>query len=60
MAEQVLDALRGHGIGGEVVRVVDYDVRPGVEPDMGDGDQWPHIRLKVHQADSWCWPHPLG
>jgi multimeric flavodoxin WrbA len=51
LARQVLDALAGHGVTGEVVRVVDHDVRPGVELDMGDGDAWPAIRGKVMAAD---------
>lgn len=51
MARQVLDQLAGHGIGGETVRVADYDVRPGVEDDMGDGDQWPRILDKIREAD---------
>jgi multimeric flavodoxin WrbA len=51
LARQVLDALAGHGVTGEVVRVVDHDVRPGVELDMGDGDAWPAIREKLMAAD---------
>jgi multimeric flavodoxin WrbA len=35
----------------EVVRVVDHDVKPGVEVDMGEGDQWPAIREKLMAAD---------
>jgi hypothetical protein len=46
MAGQVLDALAAHDVSGEVVRVVDHDVPPGVEADMGDGDGWPAIREK--------------
>jgi multimeric flavodoxin WrbA len=30
---------------------VDHDILPGVEKDMGDGDQWPAIREKVLAAD---------
>ncbi|MGQ0576989.1 MAG: flavodoxin family protein [Pseudonocardia sp.] len=51
MARQVLDALAEHGVTGEIVRVVDHDVRPGVQADMGEGDQWPAIRAKVLGAD---------
>jgi multimeric flavodoxin WrbA len=51
IARQVLDALAENGLTGEVVRVVDHDVRPGVEKDMGDGDAWPAIRGKVLAAD---------
>ncbi|HEX7352123.1 flavodoxin family protein [Brachybacterium sp.] len=51
MARQVLDALAPHGVDGEVVRVADHDVRPGVEADMGDGDEWPQILERVEAAD---------
>jgi multimeric flavodoxin WrbA len=51
LARQVLDALASHDVEGELIRVVDHDVKPGVEADMGDGDAWPGIREKVLAAD---------
>ena len=51
IGSQVLDELRKHGADGEVVRVVDHDVRFGVAVDEGDGDEWPTIRQKVLAAD---------
>lgn len=51
IARQVLDELAGHGVAGEAVRVVDHDVRPGVEDDMGGSDEWPAILEKVRAAD---------
>lgn len=51
LAQQVLDALASHEVTGEIVRVVDFDVKPGVETDMGGGDEWPSIREKVLAAD---------
>ncbi|MCZ4125576.1 flavodoxin family protein [Streptomyces sp. H39-S7] len=51
LAEQVMAALGEHGVRGEVIRVADHDVRPGVQVDMGDGDAWPGIREKILAAD---------
>ena len=51
LADQVLAAIAGHGAQVEQVRVVDHDVKPGVDADMGDGDQWPEIRAKILDAD---------
>jgi multimeric flavodoxin WrbA len=51
IARQVLEQLAQHDVVGEVVRVVDHDVKPGVEKDMGAGDAWPAIREKVLAAD---------
>ena len=48
---QVLDRLAAYGAPGEVVRVVDHDVRFGVTTDEGDGDEWPTIREKMLAAD---------
>jgi multimeric flavodoxin WrbA len=51
IAQQVLDALAEHDVTGELVRVVDHDVRFGVSTDEGDGDEWPAIRAKILAAD---------
>lgn len=51
LAGQVLEALRQEGADGEIVRVVDHDVRFGVSTDEGDGDGWPAIRAKMLDAD---------
>lgn len=51
LAQEVLGELSEHGVEGGTVRVVDHDVRPGAELDMGDGDEWPSIREQVMAAD---------
>jgi len=51
LGEEVLSALAEHGATGEQVRVVDFDVKPGVDADMGGGDEWPAIRAKILAAD---------
>lgn len=51
LGRQVLQALGEHGVTGDVVRVVDHDVKRGVEADMGDGDEWPALRQRVLDAD---------
>ncbi len=51
LARMVMDSLGAQGIETDSVRVVDHDVRPGVESDMGDGDEWPAIRSKLLAAE---------
>lgn len=51
MCEQFIDSLAGHDVTGTVIRVVDHAVAPGVEADMGDGDEWPGIRNQIRAAD---------
>ena len=50
LARIVTAALAERGVEPEMVRVADYDVRPGVTNDEGDGDEWPVILEKVLAA----------
>lgn len=59
MARQFLDLLAERDVAGEIVRVVDHRVIPGVETDMGDGDEWPRIREKVLAADIVVFVSPI-
>ncbi len=52
LLQEVLDALAEHGVsGGEIVRAVDHDIKPGVTSDEGDGDEWPALRERILAAD---------
>jgi len=51
LARQVLDELATHDVTGTAVRLADYDIKPGVQVDEGDGDQWPHIREQILASD---------
>jgi multimeric flavodoxin WrbA len=51
LSELVMDALTDQGVTSSRVRVVDLDIRPGVEADMGDGDEWPRVREQIMAAD---------
>jgi multimeric flavodoxin WrbA len=51
LGEQVLAALAEHGVKADRIRAVDHRILPGVEADMGDGDDWPELRTRVLAAD---------
>ncbi|MFJ8888770.1 flavodoxin family protein [Streptomyces sp. NPDC102402] len=51
LAEQVMAQFARHDVSGEIIRVVDHDVHPGIGADMGNGDAWPVLREKVRAAD---------
>lgn len=51
LAEQVLAGFAEQGATTSLVRVVDLDVKPGVETDMGEGDAWPALRAQLLDAD---------
>ncbi len=46
LADSVIAALADRDVESEVFRLADLAVPPGVETDLGDGDEWP----RVHEA----------
>lgn len=51
MLKLVLDQLAHHGVAGDVVRLADHDIKPGVTSDEGEGDAWPELRRRILAAD---------
>jgi multimeric flavodoxin WrbA len=46
----VAAALRGRGVRVDELRAVDYDIKPGVTSDEGEGDQWPALLERILTA----------
>jgi len=59
LARQVLTELEKYNVQGSTVRVVDHDIKPGVEIDMGDGDAWPQIRQQMMDSDIFIIATPI-
>lgn len=51
LGEVVADALRGEGVEVAFLRAVDHSIPPGVESDMGEGDEWPGLRAQILDAE---------
>lgn len=51
IAKHLQAELEKYHVTSKAVRVVDHDIKPGVEKNMGDGDQWPATRERVLAAD---------
>ena len=51
LADVVVDALREKDVDVDVVRVVDRHIPPGVETDLGNGDEWPRIHDLLTASD---------
>jgi multimeric flavodoxin WrbA len=51
MIADLFQALKPYGVDCETVRATDYDIKPGVTSDEGDGDEWPDLRAKIMAAD---------
>jgi multimeric flavodoxin WrbA len=62
LADVVIAELKKGGAEVETIRMVDLNIKPGVEADMGDGDDWPSVdaKLKAAQIVVFATPTWLG
>lgn len=51
LSDELMVALEQQGASVEYIHVSDYTVLPGVEVNMGPGDDWPKLRDKMLEAD---------
>lgn len=51
LLNEILTALAAQGVSGEIIRIADHDIKPGVTSDEGPGDAWPPIRQKILDAN---------
>ena len=51
LAEVLAAALRSEGVEVATVRAVDNSIPPGVESEMGEGDEWPGIRTQILDSE---------
>lgn len=51
LGSQMSTFLTDKGVTCDSIRAVDHVILPGVEKDMGEGDEWPSLREKVLDAD---------
>lgn len=47
LARVLMSQFEADGVETELVRLVDLNIKPGVESDMGEGDEWPSVREKI-------------
>ena len=60
MIELLAGEFKKHGIDlAETIRIADYNVKPGVSSDEGDGDDWPDIRSRILDADILIFGTPI-
>ncbi|EJZ19267.1 NAD(P)H-dependent oxidoreductase (plasmid) [Rhizobium sp. Pop5] len=52
-------AMSAYDVTTEVLRLADFNIKPGVTSDEGGGDDWPEIRAKVLAADILLMPTPI-
>src|SRR6187402_1830560 len=51
LADHVITALRERGVESTTFRLADLSIPPGVESDLGPGDDWPQVRRAILDAE---------
>jgi multimeric flavodoxin WrbA len=59
LLSELLAQLGEHGVEGEIVRVIDQSIKPGVSSDEGEGDDWPGLRKRILEADIFVLGTPI-
>jgi len=48
---ELIAELERYDCACETLRTLDFEIKPGVMADMGEGDQWPQVRERILAAD---------
>jgi multimeric flavodoxin WrbA len=59
LLSELVEQIGKHGVDGEIVRLVDLNVKPGVTSDEGEGDDWPALRERILDADIFVLGTPI-
>lgn len=60
MIDLIVDALKQHDVASSgTIRVADFNVKPGVTSDEGEGDDWPELRRRILAADILIFGTPI-
>ncbi|MDP9413123.1 MAG: flavodoxin family protein [Pseudomonadota bacterium] len=60
MISVIANEFAKHGVElTETIRIASYNVRPGVSSDEGAGDDWPHLRRRILEADILIFGTPI-
>jgi multimeric flavodoxin WrbA len=51
LAQELIIEFKKQGVSSSIMRIADHDVKPGVETDMSNGDEWPKFRQAMYDAN---------
>jgi hypothetical protein len=60
LADVVAAALRDEGVEVSEVRAADHAIPPGVESEIGEGDEWPGIRAHILESEILVFATPVA
>ncbi len=51
LVQEVITKLKEKDVEVETIRIVDYNILPGVQTDEGNGDEWPMVHQKILDSE---------
>ncbi len=59
MCQYLAEHLKPYNVASEIIRMVDFNIFPGLARNMGKGDEWPKIIPKMLKADIIIFATPI-
>jgi multimeric flavodoxin WrbA len=59
LSKFVAEHFEAEDVQSEIVHLVEFTIKPGIESDMGEGDDWPKILKKVLASDIVIFATPI-
>ena len=59
LAKLLMEKLEQSNVQSEMIRLIDYDIKPGIRENMGKGDEWPKILKKILAVDIIIFASPI-
>ncbi len=59
LLREIFDALGKYDVTCDGARAVDFNIKPGVKSDEGEGDDWPGLRAHILAADIFILGSPI-
>jgi multimeric flavodoxin WrbA len=59
LCELLIEEFEKYNVKSEIIRLVEYNIKPGIKSDMGEGDDWPPILKKVLASDIVIFATPI-
>lgn len=59
LSQLLISKLAVYNVESEIVRLIDYNIPPGLRSDMGPGDDWPKILKKVLASEIVIFATPI-
>jgi multimeric flavodoxin WrbA len=59
LCELLIEEFSKHSVQAQIVRLADYNIKPGILNDVGEGDEWPKILRQILDSNIVIFATPI-